>query len=199
MRAPRITRLEILLMSLKRLAYLISLCLAAGCGDKLTPFDPGTGDFATVDTDAGTMGDIGPVAVIDMAGFNQAGSPVVTIISPAAGAEVQGDTLLVKATVTSPTNALIASGSVQITVTPPGGGVVTATMNLTSTADTYQGQIAIDNVPSGNATFTVSAADLAGLKGSATGTYAHDHGPTLTFVKPTAMAAHGTVSVEIIV
>ncbi|MDB4966926.1 MAG: hypothetical protein JWN44_2615 [Myxococcales bacterium] len=189
-------------MSLKHLAYLAPLLLAAGCGDKLTPFNPGNSlDFASDPGDGGGggMGDMGQMAVIDMAGFNQAGSPVVTIISPAAGAEVQYDTLIIKVTVTSPSSTLISSGSVQITVTPPGGGIVTAPMFLTAVADTYQGQIDIDNVPSGTASFTVSAADIAGLKGSATGSYIHDHGPTLTFAKPTATSVKGTVSVEILV
>lgn len=192
-------------MSFKQLAYVVPFLVVAGCGDKLTPFDPGNGDFATNDDSGmggggGGGGDMGgPVAVIDMAGFNQAGSPVVTITAPAAGAEVAGDKLDVTATVTSPTNTLIAAGSVQITITPPGGGIVTATMQLTATPNQYQGEIDIPAVPSGMSTFTVSAADIAGLKGSATGSYVHDHGPVLTFVKPTAISAKGSVSVEIIV
>ena len=72
----------------------------------------------------------------------------------------------------------------QITITPPGGGIVTAPMQLTATANTYAGEIDIPGVPSGASTFTVSAADIAGLKGSATGSYVHDHGPVLTFVNP---------------
>src|SRR4051812_35304185 len=105
-------------MSLKQLAYVVPFLVAAGCGSKLTPFDPGTGgDFATNDDSGmgGGGGDMGgPVAVIDMAGFNVAGSPVVTITAPAAGAEVAGDKLTVTATITSPTSTLLAAGSVQI-------------------------------------------------------------------------------------
>ena len=131
-----------------------------------------------------------------MAGFNQAGSPSVTITSPTATTEVRGDTLTVKATITSPTNTPLKADSVQITITPPGGSVATASMSLTPTANLYSGTIDISAVPSGSASFIVSAEDAAGRKGSATSGYIHDHGATITFVQPSAATAHGHVTIE---
>lgn len=188
-------------MHLGRLACALSLVLLVGCNnsDKLGPPPPppstdggiGAGDGGGGTGDAG-----GPVAVIDMAGYNMAGSPVVVIDAPAAGAEVHGDTLDVKATVTSPSGTLIAGGSVVLTITPPGGAIVSATMILTATPNQYEGTLDIGSIPSGTSSFTVSAADIAGKLGSATGSYVHDHGPTITFYKPMAATARGTVSVE---
>src|SRR5262245_12138789 len=152
-------------MRLTRLAYLAPFLLAAACGQKLEPLQPGDGGIPTDDAnmsadDGGSSGDmVGAVAMVDMAGFNMAGSPLVNITAPAAGAEVHGDTLTVTATITSPTSTLIAGGSVIITVTPPGGSIVTKPMTLTATANVYQGDIDVSGVPSGMSTFTVSAAD----------------------------------------
>ena len=188
-----------------RFARLTPLLLASACGQTLTPISPGPGGGAGADMAAaggssdGGGNDLGPIAIIDMAGFNVAGSPAIVITAPAAGAELAGDKLVVTATITSPTSALIASGSAQITITPPGGMIVSAPMSLTAMANVYRGTIDVSAVPSGMADFTVSAADITGKKGSATSSYVHDHGPTLTFVNPTAMTAHGTVNVEIIV
>ena len=40
-------------MSLKQLAYVVPLLVVAGCGDKLTPFNPGTSTDLAVDEDGG--------------------------------------------------------------------------------------------------------------------------------------------------
>lgn len=191
-------------MALRRLACVVPLLvLVSACGsNKFNPPPPVGGSDGGGDTDgmiAGGGDGGGPVAVVDMAGFNTAGSPMVVITSPMSGAEVHGDTLSVAATVTSPTNTLINAGTVQVTITPPGGAVLTAQLQPGVAANSYQGQLDISAVPSGMATFTVSAADIAGKQGSATASYVHDHGPVLTFVKPTAATAKGTMSVEIIV
>ncbi len=190
-------------MRLGRFACLLPLVAITACGQTLKPldqFDAGPGaDLSGVQEDGGLLqGDLGS-AQVDMTGFNTAGSPVVTITVPAAGTEISGDTLTVTATVTSPTSTLIASGSVQVTITPPGGGVVNQPMQPGAMANTWTADISIAAVPSGMATFTVSAADIAGKLGSAQGTYLHDHGPTITFVKPTAATAKDTLSVEVII
>jgi hypothetical protein len=70
-------------------------------------------------------------------------------------------------------------------------------MSLTATANVYSGVLDIGKIPSGPSTFTVTAADIIGLKGSATGCYVHDHGPTVTILQPTMMTAKGTINVEI--
>lgn len=190
-------------MRIRMLGLLVPL-VAAACGQSLKPLPPIDGGVA--DDLAGAQGgelgsggqDLG-TAVIDLAGVNMAGSPVVTITGPAAGVEVSGDKLTVTATVTSPTNTLIAANTVAVLITPPGGAIVTQPMQLTATANTWTADVDIATVPSGMATFTVTAADITGKIGSAQGTYVHDHGPTITFVKPTAATARGTLSVEIIV
>jgi Bacterial Ig-like domain (group 3) len=190
------------LMYLSRLACVVPFLVVAACGQKLEPLQP-VDAGAGVDTDGlggggggGTRDMLGPAAVLDMAGFNTAGSPVVMITAPASGAEVHGDTLTVTATITSPTSTLIDSSTVLITMTPPGGMVLSAPMFLTPTPNVYQGTLNIAAVPSGTAMFTVSAADTAGKKGSADGTYVHDHGAIITFFKPSAMTAKGTVALE---
>jgi hypothetical protein len=192
-------------MHLQRLAFVLPF-VAAACGQAFTPFNPGDAGGVGADLSGsggggggGGGGDGGGMAVIDMAGFNMAGAPMIVITAPTAGAEVSGDALTVTATITSPTSTPILAGSTQITVTPPGGGVVTATMLLTSTPNVYKGTIDVSGFPSGNAGFTVSAADIAGLKASVSSTYVHDHGPILTFVQPMVAAVKGTVTVEIIV
>ena len=188
-------------MRLSRIALLVPL-MAAACGQSLQPlqpFDAGLPDDLSQSGDlGGTAHDLG-AAMIDMTGFNQAGSPVVTITAPTAGTEVQGDTLNVTATITSPTSTPIKSDTVLVTITPPGGAIATAPMALTSTANVYSGHIDISTVPSGPATFTVSAADTAGLKGSASGSYVHDHGPTITFVQPSAATGRGLITLEAII
>ena len=186
-----------------RLGLLLPLLAASACGQSLqplNPFDSGLppDDMTMTGGDGGMHGDIG-TATIDMAGFNMAGSPVVTITAPTATTEVQGDTLAVTATITSPTNTPIKADTVSVAVTPPGGAIVSAPMSLTATANVYSGHVDISAVPSGNATFTVSAADTAGLKGSATGMYIHDHGPTITFIQPSAPTAHGQIVLEAII
>ena len=148
-----------------RLGLLVPLLAAAACGQSLQPLAPFDSGIPVDDMAQGTDGggarpDIG-MATIDMAGFNQAGSPVVTITAPAAGTEVQGDTLNVTATITSPTNTPIKADTVSVAVTPPGGAIVSAPLSLTATANVYSGHVDISAVPSGNATFTVSAADTA--------------------------------------
>ncbi|MCU1280259.1 MAG: hypothetical protein JWM53_3805, partial [bacterium] len=191
-------------MRLSRFALVVPL-LAAACGQSLTPFQPIDSGLPTDDLsmtggggDGGTPADLG-MAMIDMTGFNQAGSPVITITAPTATTEVPGDTLTVSATITSPTSTPIKSDTVLITITPPGGAIVTAPMSLTSTANVYSGHIDISSVPSGNATFSVSAADTAGLKGSAAGGFIHDHGPTIVFVQPSAATGRGQIVLEAIV
>lgn len=194
-------------MRLRLIASLVPVLTFAACGNPVQPlgtFDAGLGDdLAGAGGGTDDLGGGGPkdlaTAIVDMTGFNTAGSPVVTITAPASGAEISGDKLTVTATVTSPTNTLIASETVAITITPPGGGIVSATMTRGTAANTYTGSINIAQVPSGMATFTVSAADITGKVGSAQASYVHDHGPTITFVKPTAATAKGTLSVEIIV
>ena len=194
-------------MTLRRLACAAPLVLLAACGDNQLgppPPPPPLGDAAVKPADGGGSGVDGSadggldggVAIIDMSGFNLPGSPMVVIDAPAAGAEVHGDTLDVKATVTPSAGTLIAGGSVQLAITPPGGGIVTAPMILTATPNQYEATLGIAAVPSGAATFTVTAADLTGKQGSASGSYVHDHGPTITFYQPMAASARGTVSVE---
>jgi hypothetical protein len=180
----------------------------SACGQSLQPFkasDAGVpaDDLAKGGTHngdgGGTAGTDLAMASIDMTGFNQAGSPVVTIMTPTAGTEVQGDTLTVTASITSPTSTPIDAQTVNITITPPGGSVINGAMSLTATAHVYSGHLDIRAVPSGNASFTVSASDTTGLKGSASSAYIHDHGPTITFVQPSAPTAHGQITLEAIV
>jgi hypothetical protein len=197
-------------MSLTRLAYALALVTTVGCGQQLTPYQSGNGgpkrDLSFVLPDGGpAVADLagadlgGVVAIVDMAGFNTPGSPLVVIDTPTPTTEVQYDTLTVTATVTSPSSTVINAGAVTLTVTPPGGGVMTVPMTLTPKPNIYSGAIDISLVPSGNASFTVSAVDVLGRKGSATGGYIHDHGPTITFLQPAAPTAHGTVVVELLV
>src|SRR5690348_15538100 len=105
-------------MSVRSVAFAASIAvcfvISAGCGNSLQPLQPGGGhgDLGHPDAGVGVGGDGGsdggPMAVLDMFGFNTPGSPLVVINSPTAGAEVQYDTLTVTATVTSPTSTLIA-------------------------------------------------------------------------------------------
>lgn len=195
-------------MSLNRL--LVTCLVFAGCGNNTTFFQPGGGTSHDMSihfrdggggsggSDAGGDGG-GMMATIDMAGFNIPGSPTVVIVSPTSTTEVHYDTLTVTATVTSPTGAAIDASSVVVAITPPAGGIVTAQLSLGTTANTYSGSIDISAIPSGNSTFVVSAADIAGKKGSATGSYIHDHGPVITFLQPSAATAHGSVAVELMV
>jgi len=190
-------------MRFTRLGFLLPLLAVAACGQSLqplNPFDSGlpADDLAVGGDGGGSRSDLG-MATIDMAGFNQAGSPVVMITAPTATTEVQGDTLNVTATITSPTNTPIKADTVSLAITPPGGAIISAPMSLTATANVYSGNVDISAVPSGNATFTVSAADTAGLKGSANGMYIHDHGATITFVQPSAPTAHGQIVLEAII
>jgi hypothetical protein len=188
----------------RRLAYVASLVLIPACGQSLNK-PPGNGGG----TDGGTIVskdlagvDAAPAAVIDMAGFNQVGSPTIVITAPVAGAEVHGDVMTVTATITSPTNALIQASSVLVTVTPPGGAVATAPLTLTPIANVYSGTVSLPDNASGAGTFSVGASDINGLKGSAQGTYVHDHGPILSFVAPTGttlVKGTQTITVEITV
>ncbi|HEY2745196.1 MAG TPA: Ig-like domain-containing protein [Polyangia bacterium] len=176
--------------------------LVAACGQSLQPlkpFDSGLpADDLSMERGDGGSKDLG-TALIDMTGFNQPGSPAITITAPTATTEVAGDTLSVTATITSPTSTQIKSDSVLITITPPGGAIITAPMSLTATANVYSGQINIGSIPSGPSSFTVSATDSMGLAGSAVGMYIHDHGPTITFVQPSAATAHNSVTLEAII
>jgi hypothetical protein len=207
----------------RRLAYVASLFLIPACGQSLNkpPTQPTNDGSAGGGGSAGGKGgdgsaggggttggkdmageDAAPPAIIDMAGFNQAGAPVVVITAPTAGLEIHGDVLTVTATITSPTNAIIQASSVELTVTPPGGAVATAPLTLTPVANVYSGKVSLPDDASGPGTFTVAASDTAGLKGSAQGTYVHDHGPILSFVAPTGMTpvkGTQTISVEITV
>src|SRR6266542_5151815 len=123
------------------LGLALPLVLTLGCGDKLKPSDPGPG----TDGGGGSTGDgggskDGGVATIDMTGFNQAGSPEITITAPAANMEIQVDLLTLTATITTPSSTLIAGDTVTITITPPGKSPQTAPMYLTSTPNVYSGQ-----------------------------------------------------------
>jgi hypothetical protein len=193
-------------MSLRCLACVaFSWSLTAGCGQALKPIqtvpspDGGIGGLASDGGSGSVDGGSKALAVVDMNGVNQPGSPTVVITAPSDGQEVAGDTLSVTATITSPTSTLIAAGSVAVVITPPGGTVVSAPLYLTAVANVYAGDIDISTIPSGPATFDVTAADIAGRRGSAGRAYVHDHGPTLTFVKPAAATVKGSVTVEIIV
>ncbi|HEX6838348.1 MAG TPA: hypothetical protein VF334_17345, partial [Polyangia bacterium] len=182
---------------------LLAPLFAAACGQSLQPLNPFDAGYVPPDQALGGGGDGGVgdlgAAMIDMSGFNQSGSPVVTITAPTAATEVAGDTLTLTATVTSPSGTPIKADTVVVSITPPGGSIVTAPLSLTTTANTYTGHIDISDVPSGTAMFSVLAEDTAGLKGSATGTYIHDHGPTITFVQPSAATAHGQIVLEAII
>jgi hypothetical protein len=196
-------------MSLNRLAYL-SVLFVCGCGSPQMTIQPGGGgskkDMAFHRGDGGGPDDGGTgdggddgghMAQIDMAGFNTPGSPMVVITSPTAMTEVPNDVLTVTATITSPSSTVIQSSSVVLAITPPSGGIVSANMTLTSTTNVYTGTIDVSAIPSGPSTFSVSATDILGRKGSATGAYIHDHGPVITFLQPTAATAHGSVTVEL--
>jgi hypothetical protein len=196
-------------MSFDKLAYVAPLTLILGCGSSMMPFQPGgngtkdmsipLGDFAAGGNDDLASPDGGRVALIDMAGFNMPGSPLVVIDSPTPTTEVQYDLLAVTATITSPKQTAIDSSSVSLAITPPNGGIVSVPMTIGTTPGVYVGSIDIGAIPSGTSSFTVSASDIMGRKGSATGTYIHDHGPNITFLQPAAATAHGSVTVELLV
>lgn len=185
----------------RRLAYVASLLLVPACGQSLNKAPPVVTEDLAGTTSGGkdfAMVDAAPSAIIDMAGFNQAGAPTIVITSPAAGTEVHGDTLTVTATITSPTNTFIQASSVEVTVAPPGGLVASSPLTLTTTANVYSGSVTLPDIASGSRTFTVSASDVNGLKGSAQGTFVHDHGPILTFVAPSGtMPVKGTSSITV--
>jgi hypothetical protein len=197
-------------MPLQKLAYASTLALVIGCGSSMQPFQPGGGttrDLSATPVDlspgadlAGSNGDGGGVvAHIDMAGFNLPGSPTVVINSPMSTTEVQYDLLTVTATVTSPMMTPIQSSMVLLSITPPNGGIVSVPMSLSAVANVYSGSIDISAIPSGPGTFSVSAIDTMGRKGSANGSYIHDHGPVITFLQPTMATAHASVTVELLV
>jgi hypothetical protein len=198
-------------MPFVKLAYLIPLVLVVGCGNSMKPFQPGGSsgnDLTFTPIDGGGNSDLangdaaadgGHVAQIDMAGFNLPGSPLVVIDAPMPTTEVQYDSLTVTATITSPSMTAIQSSSVQLTITPPNGGIVTVPLSLSNMANVYSGSIDISAIPSGMSTFSVSAVDTMNRKGSATGSYIHDHGPVITFLQPAAATAHNSVTVELLV
>ena len=190
----------------RRLAYVASLLLVPACGQSLNKAPPTvTEDLAgTTPTNARdfAMVDAKPSAMIDMAGFNTAGSPVVTIISPKSSDEIPTPTLTVSVTVTSPTNAVIDTSSVMVQLTPPGGTVLTAPLSPSATTPgQFTGSITLpESILSGAATFSVVASDVNGLMGSAEGSYVRDRGPNILFILPTTTPQKGgLITVQIII
>jgi hypothetical protein len=176
------------------------LLLFAACTDVVSmPFVAPDGSDS--DGPPLTLHDLSSSDAPTLSGFDLASNPdgpTVTIVSPAAGAEVPYDTLTVTATIVGKNGAFVDGSTVKLIIPASNtAGFLEAPMSLTAMQDTYQGQIDIGGIKSGPSEFTVSAADVNGNIGTGSGTYVHDHGPIITFIQPTKPTAHGSMYLQV--
>jgi hypothetical protein len=169
------------------------------------PFMPMNGDGSTGgngngDLSGGGKVDAGPADLmatqLDLAGTNVPGAPVIVINSPKPTDEVAGDQLKVSATITSPTNTPIDPSTAVLIVAPPGSQPLSTALSLTG-PNTYSGTINVSAFPSTTQSFTVTAADIMGRSGNATGMYIHDHGPVISFLNPTDPSYSGKLPLPV--
>ncbi len=127
------------------------------------------------------------------------GGPTIVVVTPAAGADVEYNTLHVTVMVTATTGAVVDGASVFVTIPATGKGMGTQTSLSLIGAGQYSGAVDISAVPQGPATFIVTAADTLGRQTSVQASYVHDSGPIITFIEPTAPTAHGSINLEFLV
>jgi hypothetical protein len=175
---------------------------AAGCSSSpkggLQPIDA-----ATVDGQVSNLPDFAVADAPTLGAFDlgqDPGGPVIEVQSPMMGAEVHYDTLTVTARITSPSGTAISAESVKVIIPSTGpDGSQSAPLTLTPMPNIYTGSIDISGIRSGDSEFSVVAEDVGGKKGSARVTYVHDHGPVITFIRPTKPTAKGSITMEITV
>jgi hypothetical protein len=179
------------------------LLVVVGCDSNVNkPFEvndsggPGNDGFVFNTPDL-TPTDDGGVLMLDLAGA--ADGPTITITSPMMNEEVAYDTLTVTATIVGKNGAIVDGNTVQILIPTKAGGFLSAPMQLTAMQDVYKGSIDISSIRSGPSSFTVVASDVNGKQGAASQNYVHDHGPTITFIQPTAPTATGSLYVEVLI